>query len=581
MRISTLPLLAWAALALGYAPLAEAQQQFPCLHDHALEQMEQQYPGFRTAVQQTQLEAARRGAEAQGRRTILEIPVIVHVVWRDTAERLPECKIIEQIDILNEDFNRLNADAGNLRSIFQGVAAPADFRFRLDSIIWKRTDSLFFSTGFLPDPTAGNKAKRSASGGSDGLNPRQYLNFWICNLGNGGVLGFAYPPAGLSNWPANSNAPSPDVDGVLVDYRAIGRSGLYQTTQFGQTTTIVTQGRTPTHEFGHYFGLRHIWGDGLGAQFGVPNCTDDDGVADTPMAGLPSQFQCDTAKNSCGAGTAGDLPDMIENFMDYATESCMNTFTQGQVNIMRGVVLPSGPRDSLPLTPYLGPNRPANDALPHAQALEVYNATCVQMNNYNNQFARPSMEACQGQGPANDVWFGFRATSNELILELDDIQALSGSGDLVVELVGGLCGNLQSLRCERIATANSSLTFSNLTVWTDYRLRVYSYDSTAAHRFNICMRTPDGVVATQALAEQPLRLYPNPSAGLFHLELPDAEGLIEIFNALGQPILRQQVEAQDRLLLDLQHQAPGMYFLSYRSAQSGAVQVLRLQVQKP
>jgi hypothetical protein len=50
-----------------------------------------------------------------------------------------------------------------------------------------------------------------------------------------------------------------------------------------------------------------------------------------------------------------DAPDLIENFMDYASEDCMNMFTNGQAILMRNVL--EGPRSGLiePLSAVHGP----------------------------------------------------------------------------------------------------------------------------------------------------------------------------------------------------------------------------------
>ena len=70
---------------------------------------------------------------------------------------------------------------------------------------------------------------------------------------------------------------------------------------------------------------------------GIPDCNADDGVEDTPQQGSSSQFACDPEQNSCGSGE-GDKHDMFENFMDYAREDCLNSFTKGQIAIMRSVL---------------------------------------------------------------------------------------------------------------------------------------------------------------------------------------------------------------------------------------------------
>ena len=191
-----------------------------------------------------------------------------------------------------------------------------------------------YSVAVLPD-----NVKQSALGGSDAWDTEQYLNIWVCNIEGGSLLGYAYPPAGLAHWPDGANAPSPELDGVVMHYEVFRRTGTYTATGLvgDQEITVPVRGRSVTHEVGHYLGLRHVWGDGLLAIIGIPDCDADDGVEDTPQQGLNSQFQCDPALNTCGDGP-NDLPDMFENFMDYAAEDCMNSFTNQQIAIMRSVL---------------------------------------------------------------------------------------------------------------------------------------------------------------------------------------------------------------------------------------------------
>lgn len=174
------------------------------------------------------------------------------------------------------------------------------------------------------------KVKQTAEGGIDPWDQNHYLNIWVCNMEISGftaVLGFATPPSGLPNWPAGS---VPNLsDGVVLQYQAFG-SNNPNSLDMGQGPLDV-RGRTATHEVGHYLGLRHIWGDG--------GCTEQDGIDDTPNASDQSQFDCDDSKNTCTDNIQNtDLPDMIENYMDYSAETCQNSFTQGQVDLMRGVL---------------------------------------------------------------------------------------------------------------------------------------------------------------------------------------------------------------------------------------------------
>ncbi|HRI61298.1 MAG TPA: M43 family zinc metalloprotease [Saprospiraceae bacterium] len=309
----------------------------------------EQYPDLQDAFDAT-FEQAR--AVHATDRSPLTVNVVVHVVWKNPEENLDDSIILNQIAVLNADFNRLNADTGKLRSVFQPVAGSADIHFNLAGIVRTQTNTEFevnlFGTNIL------SELKHTNQGGSDAWANEQYLNIWVCkiqpiSLGGivlGQILGFAFPPNNLGNWPPDSGAPSPEEDGVVIDFRVFGSNNPNVVEIPGGTDNLIVRGRTPVHEVGHYFGLRHIWGDG--GTFGPNDCAQTDGVDDTPFANAQSEFDCDTTKNTCPkveAFYSADMPDLIENYMDYSSEDCMNMFTQGQVDIMRNVL--QGPRSGL------------------------------------------------------------------------------------------------------------------------------------------------------------------------------------------------------------------------------------------
>ncbi|HNG89132.1 MAG TPA: M43 family zinc metalloprotease, partial [Saprospiraceae bacterium] len=140
----------------------------------------------------------------------------------------------------------------------------------------------------------------------------------------------------------------------------------------------------------HYLGLRHIWGDG--GLLGANDCNQSDGVDDTPFANAQSNFDCAKTKNTCPKTEAfygKDMPDLVENYMDYSSETCMNMFTRGQAALMRsvlegprkGLVASSGTHSPAPLADLsLAPN-PASDGValrfqmpqPAEAALRIFN----------------------------------------------------------------------------------------------------------------------------------------------------------------------------------------------------------------
>ena len=63
--------------------------------------------------------------------SVITIPVVVHVVYYNNTENISDNQIFSQIDILNEDFRRLNADTANTPTGFLPVAADCEIEFCL------------------------------------------------------------------------------------------------------------------------------------------------------------------------------------------------------------------------------------------------------------------------------------------------------------------------------------------------------------------------------------------------------------------------------------------------------------------
>lgn len=243
------------------------------------------------------------------------IPVVVHVVYKTANQNVSNAQIQSQIDVLNEDFRGLNPDIVPPGHPFRSVAADCNIEFCLASVNPQgnptngitRTSTTADFTGSSSDDV-----KFTSAGGRDNWDPTRYLNIWVCDLGNQ-LYGYATFPDELAN--------DPDYDGVVINYTAFGVGG--------SSVSPSDQGRTATHEIGHWLFLYHIWGDA--------NCGDDL-VGDTPPAeqenyGCPS-FPSNPF-NSCGGDGDGE---MYMNYMDYVDDGCMNMFTLDQGNRMLGVI---------------------------------------------------------------------------------------------------------------------------------------------------------------------------------------------------------------------------------------------------
>jgi hypothetical protein len=332
------------AFLLFFSSGVFAQAKMFCGHDIHMFEMEKKHPGYADAVAKTFAEAKLNLDKRSNGNQVYKIKTVVHVVWKEEEENLPDSIILSQIDLLNKDFRLLNPDKDDLRDMYKERQADAGIEFELVDIVRVNTTSNFTPLLItLPD-----QVKQSTRGGSDAWDTENYLNIWICKIQlvpflNAQVLGYAYPPTGLTHWPEGVSAPSPELDGVVVDYRCVGDNNSIPLEVPG-LGIVFQNGRTVTHEVGHYLGLRHIWGDG-GGIFGGSSCNVDDGVEDTPNQGRGSNYICDKEQNTCTEGNEVNEPDMIENYMDYADLVCQNTFTAGQVDIMRSVL--EGPRSGI------------------------------------------------------------------------------------------------------------------------------------------------------------------------------------------------------------------------------------------
>lgn len=347
-----LSLLFIASSTMAFAQ-SEHVHDARCGHDIIMDVMENQFPGYENAVKST-FRRAKENISTSRTDAVYRIPVVVHIVWKEDEENLSDARIFNQIDVLNEDFRALNADLGNLRPEFDGLAADAKIEFDLVAIKRVKTEETFgldLFTGF--DDT---KLKISANGGSDAYDTERHMNIWVCNVQPitifgqtvGQILGLAYPPVNIEDYPDINNFPpglptDPEYNGIVIHYPAFGgRERAVNIPNLGGD--VVFEGRTTVHEVGHYLGLRHIWGDP--DQFsGEDGCSVDDGIEDTPNAADNSQVTgCDDTKNTCTDNT-DDRSDMWENYMDYSVETCQVAFTQGQVDIMRAIL--EGPRADL------------------------------------------------------------------------------------------------------------------------------------------------------------------------------------------------------------------------------------------
>ncbi len=319
-------------------------------HEQKLIDQDPNYAMIREAIER-ETEQFVANYDGSSQRAVITIPIVFHIVHNGdaigTGENISDALIMAQLDQINQDFRKLNTDAGSVPSAFQGLHADTEIEFCLAQI----DPSGNPTTGIIRHNLGQaswtmNTFDASAKPGTI-WDRDLYLNFWTARFGGGdsGLLGYAQFPGGAAN-----------TDGVVHGFSTVG--SLATPNPDGG---IYGNGRTATHEIGHWLNLRHIWGDS--------NCGNDF-VADTPTQ-QTSNGGCPSFPSvTCSNGPNGD---MFMNYMDYVQDNCMHMFTEGQKTRMLAAL--NGTRSSLLTAAAIKCNTPSS--APQIQ-FEVANASVTE-----------------------------------------------------------------------------------------------------------------------------------------------------------------------------------------------------------
>lgn len=246
-------------------------------------------------------EAMKSGApkKAAGKKII---PVVFHVFHTGTNDNITKAQILNEIQILNRNFN--GYDTSNIRPLYRGIAADMELEFRLATKDpnGNCTDGIV-RVYDIENENGTNNIKLKSVWPTD-----RYLNIWVVD----NIVNFSSGLPGIAAYAQFPWAGQHATDGVISRNDQIGSIG----------TSRPSNASTITHEIGHWIGLFHTFQGG---------CNNEDQVDDTPACETrTSILSCDYNRNTCGQGDTADLPDQIENYMDYIEGTCQSMFTEGQ-----------------------------------------------------------------------------------------------------------------------------------------------------------------------------------------------------------------------------------------------------------
>jgi hypothetical protein len=214
---------------------------------------------------------------------IYVVPIVFHIIHKnDGTGNIPDSRIYNQVQILNEDYRAIAGTLGQ-----QGF--DVHLQFELAGITRTANDQWFRDRG-----------QESAYKTALAWDVNSYLNIYVNSAS--GYLGYAYMPQDSAGewW-----------DGITLLYSACGGRD--------EGSAPYDQGRTLVHEAGHYLGLLHTFDGGCGEGY-----TAGDLIADTESES--------TAHYDCVQTTTCNTPDPIHNYMNYTDDLCMYEFTPEQGN---------------------------------------------------------------------------------------------------------------------------------------------------------------------------------------------------------------------------------------------------------
>ena len=260
---------------------------------------------------------------------VIRIPVVVHIIHNNASgsiggSNISDEQVFSQIEVLNEDYSRMPGTPGYNTN---PVGADMQIEFFLANIDPDGHPSTGINRVYSSRRSFNVLSETRTISDLSYWDSNKYLNIWVTTI-SGGYLGYAEFPIGNYDG-LEATEIDERIDGVFIDHRAFGR-------KTGTTEAPYAFGRTTTHEIGHWFGLIHTWGD---TRCGTDYCND------TPQAESSNNtVVCSPVFSSCRGVTTRN---MIENFMDYTVDSCMNIFTQDQKARVRAILEISKRRQNL------------------------------------------------------------------------------------------------------------------------------------------------------------------------------------------------------------------------------------------
>ncbi len=127
---------AFSAILISTLLIGSVKAQFNCLSHDFYSELMQSDSMFRKNqfILEAETEQLLLNKSHASSAATYVIPVVFHVIYTTQAGNISDAQILDQMDILNKEFRRQQADTILTPAAFLPFAAPLDIEFRLATI---------------------------------------------------------------------------------------------------------------------------------------------------------------------------------------------------------------------------------------------------------------------------------------------------------------------------------------------------------------------------------------------------------------------------------------------------------------
>lgn len=267
-----------------------------------------------------ELQKEKSNSKSRTQSKVYKIPVVVHIIHNNSAGviggannvNISDQQINSQIQVLNDDYRKKSGTNGYNTN---PVGADMEIEFVLATTDPNGNPSTGITRTYSTQQSFDLFTENQSIANLIHWDFERYLNIWVVRS-NGRTIGYSAFPydSQLQGLEATASdiAGQNIFDGVIIDFRNFG-------TCCGTLSQTYNLGRTTTHEVGHWLGLLHTTAD---------EACGNDFCDDTPqIESLNLNTTCVPVNSNCSGVQRAN---MIENYMDYSPDRCMNIFTNDQ-----------------------------------------------------------------------------------------------------------------------------------------------------------------------------------------------------------------------------------------------------------